>query len=61
MNKGGKLCGEPLPTPTRDEHDEERERSERCPVLKGGAEADAAIIEQREQPGKPKPDDEVRK
>ena len=35
----------------RHKDDEERERAEAGPVLKGGAEADAAIIQHREQRG----------
>ena len=42
------------------ENNEKSEGTETGPVLKGGAEADAAIVQKRKQPSQRKSDDEVR-
>ena len=42
------------------ENNEKSEGAEAGPVLKGGAEADAAIVQERKQPSQGKSDDEVR-
>ena len=44
----------------RDEHNEERERTEAGPVLEGSAEADASVVEHREQGRECEPDEIAR-
>src|SRR5580704_19698236 len=50
----------PLAHSEPDKQREQRERAEGCPVLKSGAQADAAIVQNCEQPSQAEPDHQVR-
>ena len=60
VNSGWKVRGRAAAHAESDKDDEESERAEAGPILKGGAEADAAIVENGQQSGQGQADDEVR-
>jgi len=59
--KRREICGRAFGNTAENEHDEECERAECSPVLKGCAQADTAIVENGEQEGESEADREMRK